>query len=229
MDLSLAAMAKMIDHAILQPTATGREVEEGCALARRFQVATVCVKPYYVPQAYELLKNSTVQVSTVIGFLHGGQLSQVKSYEAILAMEQGAAEIDMVCNIGAVKSGDWEAVRQDIRAVVVAARERNVPVKVILEICYLTEEEKRRLCLLIRDEGAAFVKTSTGFGTAGATVEDVRLLRSIAGPALGIKAAGGIRTLDDLQQMVAAGATRIGTSSTAAILEEAARRGFPAS
>lgn len=217
-------IARLIDYAMLAPTVTDSDLSEGCALARQYGTANVTVKPYHVAKATELLAGSPVRVGTVVGFPHGHSLPAIKAAEASLAIEQGATEVDMVCNIGAVKSGSWDSVLDDIATVVRACQRHHsftdIMVKVILETSYLSKEEKIRVCQLSERAGATFVKTSTGFGGAGATVEDVRLMRSVVDPRVGVKASGGIRTLSDLLRMVDAGASRIGTSSLAAIMAE---------
>ncbi|MGQ9676986.1 MAG: deoxyribose-phosphate aldolase [Chloroflexota bacterium] len=213
-------IAKLIDYALLPPTLTESDLVAGCELARRYGTANVTVKPCHVPRAVELLADSPVPVCSVISFPHGNSMPAIKAAETALALEQGAREVDMVCNIGAIKSGDWSLVLDDIRAVVEAATRHNALVKVILETAYLTDDEKIKVCRLSEQAGASFVKTSTGFGGGGATVEDVRLMRATVGPRLGVKASGGIRTLEDLLRMVEAGANRVGTSSLAAIMQQ---------
>lgn len=213
-------IARLIDYALLPPTLTDRDLTDGCELARHHGVANVTVKPYHVAKAVQVLTGSPVLVGAVISFPHGNSLPRIKAAEAAVAVEQGAREVDMVCNIGAVKSAAWDFVLEDIRAVVEAVRSQGALVKVILETSYLTRDEKIKVCQLADRAGADFVKTSTGFGGGGATVEDIRLMRSAVGSHMGVKASGGIRTLDDLLKMVEAGADRIGTSSLAAIMEQ---------
>jgi deoxyribose-phosphate aldolase len=216
---------KRIDHAVLQPTHTDEDVRAACAFCAELNVASVCVKPSHVPLAVECLQNSTVLVSTVIGFPHGGTSIDAKVAETQLACRQGAREIDMVVNIGKVLSGDWSFVERDIRAVVEAARHGGAITKVIFETGLLPDDEaKIRLCQLSEAAGAAFVKTSTGFGfvkrsdgtmvATGATEHDVRLMREHCGPAIQVKASGGIRGYEDAQRFVDLGATRLGTSAT---------------
>jgi deoxyribose-phosphate aldolase len=211
-------IASLIDYALLQPTLTDQALIMGCEVARRYSVASVCVQPCQVEATARLLQGSPVMVSTVIAFPHGAQVTAIKVAEASLAIQHGASELDMVCNIGAVKSGNWDLVASDIAAVVETAAHSHVPVKVILEACYLTDDEKTKVCQLSESAGAAFVKTSTGFAPSGALVEDVRLMRSVVGQRLGVKASGGIRNLESLLTMVDAGATRIGASALTDIM-----------
>ena len=219
-------LASMIDHAVLKPTQTERDVVEGCAIARREHIASVCVKPFYVPDCARLLKDSGVATSTVIGFPHGGQAPEVKVGTSLQALKDGATELDMVINIGALIERDYATVEREIASVVGVGHASEAVVKVILETGYLDDAQKAIAAQIAVAGGADFVKTSTGFGPEGATVEDVRLLRSVVGPKVGVKAAGGIRTLDDALAMIAAGANRLGTSSTASILDELrSRRG----
>lgn len=208
-----AALAAMIDHTLLRPEATDREIVRLCEEAHCHGFATVCVQPIWVPLAARVLEQSRVRVCTVVGFPHGANRAEVKAYETQLAVAQGAREVDMVIPIGALKSGDLRTVSAHVRAVVRAAIP-GVVTKVILETAYLTDEEKRAASRIVRDEGAHFVKTSTGFASAGATLDDVRLMREAVGPSLGVKAAGGIRDRSLAEKMVAAGATRIGASAS---------------
>ncbi len=204
-------VASRIDHTILNPEATKEEVRAKCAEAREYNFASVCINPIFVELAKEELKGSSVKVCTVIGFPLGENTSETKGFEAKDALDKGADELDMVLNIGALKSKNWEIVQADIEAVVNVSG--NKIVKVIIETCYLTDEEKKKACEVIKEAGADFVKTSTGFGTAGAEVEDIRLIKKMVGDELGIKAAGGIKTMEDAVEMIEAGATRIGASS----------------
>ena len=204
-------LAARIDHTLLLPGATAAEVRALCDEARRFGFAAVCVTSSRVALAAACLRGSGVLVAAVVGFPHGSALAEAKACEARLAVRLGAGEIDMVANLGALADGDWAAVHDDVRAVVDAAGGR--PVKVILETGALTQEQKIAGAVLARLAGAAFVKTSTGFGPGGATVVDVRLLRRVVGPAMGVKASGGIRTAAQARALLDAGATRIGTSS----------------
>ena len=208
-------LALLLDHSVLKPDADLTAVRAGAALVREWGVRFYCVQPWAIGPAVDALRGSAARVVAVLSFPHGCDAAAVKAEAARAAAAAGAAELDMVMNVGLLKSGEADRVRDEIAAVIRAAR---VPVKVILETCLLTREEKILACRLARDAGAAFVKTSTGFGSAGATVEDVRLLRETVGPTLGVKAAGGIRTLQDALAMLEAGASRLGTSASAAIL-----------
>ena len=230
-DKSLAArpalpplnISQLIDHTILRPDATRADIEKLCREARQHKFYSVCVNPTWVSLARQLLTRSGVKVCCVAGFPLGAQLPETKAIEARAAIRQGAKEIDMVINVGALKSGDDPLVLRDIRSVVEACREGSAKCKVILETCLLTNEEKARACKLAVKARADFVKTSTGFSTGGATAEDVALMnRIVREKKLGVKASGGIRSLADLRRMVEAGATRIGTSSGIKILQEAA-------
>jgi deoxyribose-phosphate aldolase len=213
-------IARLIDHTLLKPDATQNEIAKLCAEALQYHFASVCVNPSNVAQAAEILRGSDVKVCTVVGFPLGATLPEVKVFEAQKSIERGALEIDMVINIGALKSGRVGAVEADIHGVVTASHHGGAICKVIIETCLLTREEKIQASLATKNAGADFVKTSTGFSTAGATPEDVRLIRETIGPSTGIKAAGGVRTLEDLQRMVAAGATRIGASAGVKIIEQ---------
>lgn len=228
-------LAGMIDHSLLHPTMTDQELEEGCRLAARYGVASVCIKPYAVKRACELLRGTPVQVGTVIGFPHGGSATEVKVYETQVACRDGATEIDMVINIGKALSGDWEYVEQDIRAVTEEAHRQGAIVKVIFENDFLTDDAlKVRLCQICAKVNADFVKTSTGYGFVkgadgkysyrGATEEDLRLMRANCPPQVQIKAAGGIRDLDALIRARKLGVTRVGATATAAMLDEYRRR-----
>jgi len=218
MSVKKKQLARMIDHTLLKPYALRKDIVRLCDEAKRYGFAAVCVNPTYVPLASELLRGSGVKVDTVIGFPLGANTSKAKAYEAEVAIADGAEELDMVINIGALKSGDFHLVRNDIVAVVKVAQKGNATLKVIIEACYLTDEEKVKVCQIILDSGCDFVKTSTGFGDYGAKVEDVKLLRKIAGNQMGVKAAGGIRTYEDALKMVNAGASRLGASSGIRIL-----------
>lgn len=227
-------VAGMIDHTLLKPQATEEQIRTLCAEARQFGFATVCVNPVWVPLCAELLRGSPVGVCTVIGFPLGATLTDVKAFEAQRCVVLGATEVDMVINIGALKSQEYDAVQGDIAAVVTAAHALGATVKVIIETAYLTDGEKIKACALSKAAGADFVKTSTGFGPSGATAEDVALMRQVVGPEMGVKAAGGIRTAGDVQAMIAAGASRIGASAGVQIVGEtqaaapAAAAGSPA-
>lgn len=217
-------LAKVIDHSLLKPELTEADVIAGCELAHRYHTATVCVKPCHVRLAAEVLKDSDVLVSTVIGFPHGSNLTAIKVAEAEQAMNDGAVELDMVLNIGQLRSGKYDQVREDIRAVCQAAHARGAKVKVILENAYLTDEQKVQACRLSEEAGADWVKTSTGFAPSGATIEDLKLMRSSVSEKVQIKAAGGVRTLDAILAVIDAGVTRCGATATAAILDEFERR-----
>lgn len=210
--------AKLIDHTLLKADATEKEIQKLCEEAAQYEFASVCVNPQWVPLAAQSLKSSDVKVCTVIGFPLGATTSEVKAFETENAIQNGAEEIDMVLAIGELRSGNDAYVKKDIEAVVSAAKGHAI-VKVIIETSLLTEEEKRKACELSKLAGADFVKTSTGFSTGGATVEDVKLMRSVVGPELGVKASGGVRSIDDMKAMIAAGATRIGASSGVQIME----------
>ena len=212
-------LAKTIDHSLLKPEMTEAEIVAGCELARRYNVASVCVKPAYVRLAAALLQGSSVAVGTVIGFPHGGATTATKVFEAQDAIANGATELDMVINIGELRSGHADYVREDIRAVVEAARGQAL-VKVILENAYLTDEQKVLGSKLVEEAGADFVKTSTGFAPSGATLADLKLMRASVGPAVQVKAAGGVRTLEAILAVIDVGCTRVGATATAAILDE---------
>lgn len=215
-------IASLIDHTILKADTTAAQVRQLCEEALRYKFAAVCVNPVYVALTAEMLRGSSVKVCTVAGFPLGATTTDAKVFEAQEAMQHGAQEIDMVMNVGALKSGDDAAVEDDIRRVTEACHRGNVICKVILETCLLSDEKKIRACKIAVHAGADYVKTSTGFNAAGrATVADVALMRATVGPKIGVKASGGIRTLEDLQRMVAAGATRIGTSAGVKIMLEA--------
>lgn len=236
MNPTVRDLAKMIDHSLLHPTMTDAQLDAGCALAARFDVATVCVKPYYVPRAAELLAGSDVLVCSVIGFPHGNSHTSIKVQESILAIAEGAKEIDMVVNIGRVLGGDLRYVGADIRQVNDACLAGHAILKVIFENDYLQEKNILELCRICSDIDVAFVKTSTGYGFVkqpngdynyrGATEHDLQLMRSACPPNVQIKAAGGVRTLDDLLRVRALGVTRIGATATETILRDALKRGF---
>jgi deoxyribose-phosphate aldolase len=216
-------LAKTIDHSLLRPELTEADVIAGCVLANNYHVASVCVKPCHVKLAKKLLIGSDVEVGTVVGFPHGNSTIATKVFETQEAVAAGATEIDMVINIGEFRSGHADYLRHEIRAVVNAAHP-NAIVKVILENAYLTHEEKVLGCQIVEEAGADFVKTSTGFASTGATVEDIALMRATVGPQVQVKAAHGVRTLDQLLAMIDAGATRSGATATAAILDEFKQR-----
>ncbi len=211
-------IARLIDHTLLKPDATYDQIVKLCSEAREQEFASVCVNPYWVPVAAQELMGVAVKTCTVVGFPLGANVTSTKMFEAGKALRSGAQEIDMVLNIGAMKSGDLAAVLADIRGVVEESHGAGAIVKVILECCLLTSTQKITACQLAVEGGADFVKTSTGFSTGGATVEDVALMRQTVGALTGVKASGGIRSLADLKKMVDAGATRIGTSSGVAIV-----------
>jgi deoxyribose-phosphate aldolase len=213
--------ASLIDHTLLKPEAAEGDIRKLCEEAVQFGFASVCVNPAWVKKAAEFLKGSDVPVCTVIGFPLGATLSDVKAYEARRAIFNGAGEVDMVINIGALKSGDDCLVEDDIRAVVEAAHENGILCKVIIETALLTDEEKVRACLASKNAGADFVKTSTGFAKGGATADDVALMRRTVGSALGVKASGGVKGIEDARAMFEAGATRIGASVGVKIAQEA--------
>jgi len=214
--------AALIDHTQLKPDAGAESIRRLCSEAKLYGFASVCVHSGWVPLCKELLDGEPVRVGSVTGFALGANLTAVKRYEAEQAIAAGAEEIDMVIAIGRLKDGDYAYVLDDIAAVVEAAHAQGVKVKTIIETCLLTDVEKAVACALAKAAGADFVKTSTGFNGAGATAEDVALMRAIVGPDIGVKAAGGVRTLDDLRCMVAAGATRIGASAGVQIMQDLA-------
>jgi deoxyribose-phosphate aldolase len=211
-------IASMIDHTLLKPEATEEMIEKLCNEAKENGFAAVCVNPFYVRKAKELLKGTGVKVATVVGFPLGANVKEVKAYETKKAIEDGAEEIDMVINIGALKNRDYETVKEDIKAVVEEARGKAI-VKVIIETCLLTDEEKVRACELAKEAGAHYVKTSTGFNSSGATVEDVKLMKETVGESMKVKASGGIRDYKTAKAMVDAGASRLGTSSSLKIIQ----------
>lgn len=219
-----AGIAQYIDHTLLKPSASPQEITKLCAEAREYEFASVCVNPCNVRQCAELLRGTPVLICSVIGFPLGATMAEVKAFEAERAMWDGATELDMVINIGALKGGDYALVQRDIEAVVhVAHRNRSV-VKVIIEAALLSDDEKVKACTLAKAAQADFVKTSTGFGPAGATLHDVELMRRTVGPDMGVKAAGGIRTYQAVQDMIAAGASRIGASAGVKIVQESGAR-----
>ena len=224
MQYTLRDIAKMIDHSLLRPTLTVEELNQGIHLARQYDVASVCILPYYLKRCAELLQGSDVLPSTTIGFPHGGHTTAVKVAEARQALDDGGMELDMVVNLSKVLSGDWNYVRDDIRAIVDVTHPRGGKVKVIFENCYLQNEHKVRLCEICGEARADWVKTSTGYGTGGATLDDLRLMRKHAPSHVQVKAAGGVRDLDMALAVREAGATRFGCTRTAEILEECRRR-----
>ncbi len=235
MNEKVKELAKMIDHSILHPTMTDEDLKRECEVAREYDVASVCVKPYAVKQAKEILKGSDINVGCVIGFPHGNSSVAVKVFEAELACNEGATEIDMVINIGKVLSKDWNYIENEIKAVTKTCHEHKSIVKVIFETDFVTKkEDKIKLCEICTKVGVDFVKTSTGFGFVkqpngdfnykGATVEDIELMRKHCGPGVQIKSAGGVRTLNDLLKVKKAGATRSGATATRVMLNEAIQR-----
>jgi deoxyribose-phosphate aldolase len=224
MDYTYEDLSKMIDHSLLTPTLTTSDLEQGVQLALAYDVASVCILPYFLKRCAAGLRGSTVKASTTIGFPHGGHTTVVKLAEARQALADGGEELDMVVNISKVLSGDWTYVRDDIRAVIDTAHEAGKKVKVIFENCYLTDPQKIRLCEICGELDADWVKTSTGYGTGGATVEDLQLMRKHAPQRVQVKAAGGIRDLDMVLRMREIGVTRVGASRTAPMLDECRRR-----
>ncbi|MGB1286653.1 MAG: deoxyribose-phosphate aldolase [Aggregatilineales bacterium] len=214
-----ASVASLIDHTLLKPDAMARQIERLCFEAKEFEFASVCVNSIFVSLAAEMLKDSPVKVCTVVGFPLGASLTSVKSYEARQAIEQGATEVDMVLPIGLLKSRDTLAVFNDITEVAAVCHDRDVLCKVILETALLTDEEKVVACQIVKRAGADFVKTSTGFGGGGATVDDVALMRGVVGEGVGVKASGGVRDLESAQKIIEAGANRIGASAGVAIAQ----------
>jgi deoxyribose-phosphate aldolase len=224
-------IAKMIDHSLLHPAMNDEDLRQGCLLAKRYNVATVCIKPYAVKMAAEILKDSDVKVATVVGFPHGNSIVDVKVFETEKALSDGAEEIDLVINIGKVLSEDWKYIEYEVKSIVEITKKNNAVLKVIFENDFLPEDKyKIRLCQICSKYKVDFVKTSTGYGFTkcedgrysykGATVEDVKLMRKYSDPGVQVKAAGGVRTLTDLLKMKELGVTRIGASATAAILDE---------
>ncbi len=224
MDYTCEQIAKMIDHSLLNPVMTDEQLEAGCRLALTYDVASVCIKPYYLRRCSELLSGSTVAPSTVIGFPQGGNTTAIKLAETRAALADGGKELDMVVNIGKVLSGDWDYIERDLRAVIDATHEGGGRVKVIFENCYLDDPMKIRLCEICGELGADWVKTSTGYGSGGATTEDLILMRKHAPPEVQVKAAGGVRTLDRLLEVRALGVSRAGATATVAIVDECKSR-----
>jgi deoxyribose-phosphate aldolase len=224
MSYTLSDVAKMIDHSLLNPTLSAADLEAGCRLALEHDVASVCIMPFALRRCAEILEGSTVKASTTIGFPHGGHTTPVKLAETRQALADGGEELDMVVNISQVLSGRWAGVRDDIEAVVAASHAAGAKVKVIFENCYLQDEHKVRLCEICGELGADWVKTSTGYGTGGATIEDLKLMRKHSPAHVQVKAAGGIRDLDALLNVRELGVTRCGATRTREILAEAKRR-----
>ena len=218
---TLAELAKMFDHSLLQPTLTDADMEKGLILAREYNVASVCIKPYAVKFAAKLLAGSTVQASTTIGFPHGGHVTAIKVAESEIALDDGATELDMVVNIGKVLSGEWNYVADDIAAVVRLAHAAQAKVKVIFENAFLKDAHKIELCRICGDVRADWVKTSTGYAETGATIEDLKLMRQHSPAHVQVKAAGGVRTYEKLLEVHGIGVTRVGATATKVILDEA--------
>jgi deoxyribose-phosphate aldolase len=228
MSFTYEQMAKMIDHSLLNPTLTVPDLEAGCRLAVAYNVASVCIMPYYLSRCTEMLHGSTVKPSTTIGFPHGGNTTAVKLAEAKRALADGCEELDMVVNISQVLSGNWDYVREDIRSVIDVAHASGQKVKVIFENCYLKDEHKIRLCEICGELKADWVKTSTGYGTGGATHDDLKLMRKHSPEFVQVKAAGGVRDLDGLLAVRDLGVTRCGASRTADMMDECRKRlGLP--
>lgn len=219
-----AAIAKSLDHSVLGPALTDRQLEEGATLGLRYDVASVCILPYYVARLSELLRGSTVKASTTIGFPHGTHTTRAKLAETEGALDDGAEEVDVVVNIGKVMSDDFDYVERELVALTRLVHERGRIIKVIFETAYLDDTRKKALCSIVGKVGADYAKSSTGFGPSGATLADIELMRAHCPPAVAIKASGGIRDLDSVLALLARGATRIGTSRTREILDEWRRR-----
>ena len=224
MDYTYRDIAKMIDHSLLNPALTDAELEAGCRLAMEYDVASVCVVPHYLRRCAELLEGSDVLPTTTVGFPHGGHTTAVKLAEAEQAVADGAAELDTVVNIGKVLSGDWDYVTADLAAIIQAAHAGGAKVKIIFENCYLDDARKIRLCEICGRLGADWAKTSTGYGSGGATIADVKLMRRHCPAGVQVKAAGGVRDLDALLAMRAEGVTRVGASRTKDMLDDCKRR-----
>ncbi len=220
MDYTCEQIAKMIDHSLLNPVIPDAELEAGCQTALQCAVASVCIKPYYLKRCAEILQGSNVAPTTTIGFPHGSHTTSVKAAEARQALDEGARELDMVVNIGKVISEDWGYVQNDIKAIVDLAHERKALVKVIFENCYLQDKHKIKLCSICGELRADFVKTSTGYGSGGANIVDIKLMREHSPAHVQVKAAGGIRTLAQLLEVRALGVTRVGATKTVEILQE---------
>jgi deoxyribose-phosphate aldolase len=224
MDYTLEEIAGMIDHSLLPVTLNDQDLERGCFLAVEYKCASVCIMPFYLKRCAEILKGSTVKASTTVGFPHGANTTAIKLAEAQQALDDGCEELDMVVNVSRVLSGHWISVGREIRAIADLAHIHGQKVKVIFENCYLQDEHKIRLCEICAEAGADWIKTSTGFGTSGATIDDVKLMRAHSPAHVQIKAAGGIRDLDTLLAFRALGVSRVGASRTKDILEECRRR-----
>ncbi len=223
MDYTYSDIAKMIDHSLLNPALTVDELEQGIRLALEYDVASVCIMPFYLKRCAELLAGTGVRASTTIGFPHGGHTTAIKVAETARALDDGGEELDMVVNVSKVRSGDWDYVRDDVGAVIALVHDRGQKVKVIFENAYLDDSQKIRLCEICGELGADWVKTSTGYARGGATLDDLRLMRRHSPPHVQVKAAGGVRTLDVLLEVRALGVTRVGATRTREILEEVKR------
>jgi len=221
---SYEQIAKMIDHSLLNPTLTVDDLEKGCRVALDYNVGSACIMPYYLNRCAEILAGSTVKASTTIGFPHGGHTTAIKVAEAAQALADGGQELDMVVNVSKVLSGDWDYVRADVKAVIDVTHAHGQKIKVIFENCYLDDEQKIRLCEICGELGADWVKTSTGYGSGGATDADLKLMRAHSPDTVQIKAAGGVRTLDRLLEVRALGVTRAGATRTVTMLDECKRR-----
>lgn len=217
-------IAKMIDHSLLKPTMTTGELEKGLAVALQYDVASVCIMPFYLERCAKVLAGSTVQPSTVIGFPHGGHTTAIKVAEAKQALRDGGTELDMVINISKALGGDWSYVAGEIKTIVDLAHDAGQKVKVIFENCYLNDQQKIRLCEICTQVGADWVKTSTGYGSGGATHDDLKLMRKHAGPKVQVKAAGGVRDYEALLAVREIGVSRVGASATVAIMDECRKR-----
>lgn len=224
MSLTPHDIAKMLDHSTLQPYLTEEDIRKGCELALKYDCASVCARPCDVPILAEMLRGSNVKVCTVIGFPHGSHETAIKVAEAKLALDEGCEELDMVLNIGKMIRGDYAYVQDEIRQIAEMAHARGAIVKVILETCYLTDEQKVKACQLSEEAGADFVKTSTGYGSKGCTIDDLKLMRASVSSTVRVKGSGGIRDLDTVLSARAVGASRCGVSATAKIMEEAEKR-----
>ena len=224
MDYTYEDIAKMIDHSLLKPIMTVEDLEAGCQLALEYDTGSVCIMPYYLKRCSELLTGSTVKASTTIGFPHGGNTTAIKLAEAKQALDDGGEELDTVVNISQVLSGEWAYVRDELAAVIEVTHAAKQKVKVIFENCYLNDDQKIRLCQICGELGADWVKTSTGYGTGGATMEDLKLMRANSPDGVQVKAAGGVRDLDKLLAVRELGVTRVGATATVVILEEVKRR-----
>lgn len=224
MNYTYADVSKMLDHSLLNPTLTQTQLEEGCRLAIAYDAASICIMPFYLKRCAELVKGTTVQPSTTLGFPHGGHTTAIKLAEAKQALADGGTELDMVVNISQVLSGNFDYVKQEIRQLTEITHQGGAKIKVIFENCYLNDEQKIRLCEICSEVGADWVKTSTGYGTSGATTEDLLLMRKHSAPQVQVKAAGGVRDLERLLEVRAMGVTRCGATKTKEMMDEARRR-----